>query len=360
MASSQSSTKTGNASSMAELMAKSSSHFNVFKKGQEVEGTVKKLTSKEILLDIGAKSDALVLEVERTNMDNLLAILKVGDKVKAVILSPEAEEGFPVVSLRRTLDNMIFAGLDKSFKENETIEVMVQDPTRGGYFVEADNGVKGFLPNSQVLTEENLSGKKVKVKVIESDRAKKRVIFSQKATEYITDVETIKKLLPKGTKVKGTVTQPTSYGVYVTIPGEEGKLVEGFVHISEISYERVENLQELYKKGESVDAVTTDVDLENRRINLSVKALLEDSFTTASKEYKKEDKIKGVVKEVKTRGISVTLDKGVMGFIPADKIPTGTTYKAGDSINAEVSDIDSKRRVIVLSPIVTKTFVGYR
>lgn len=354
------STKSGQASSMAELMARSSSHFNTFKKGQEVEGIVKKLTAKEILLDIGAKSDAFVLEVDRANQDSLMGILTVGAKVKAVILSPESEEGFPVVSLRRTLDNMVYATLDKSVKDNETVEIEVLEPTRGGYFVVDSNGIKGFLPNSQVLTDENLSGKKIEVKVIESDRAKKRVIFSQKATEYITDAAAIKKLFPKGTKVKATVTQPTSYGMYVTIPGEDGKLIEGFVHISEISYSRVENLSEMFKKGDEVEVAALDVDSENRRLNLSLKALLEDSFKKTAEKYKKEDKVKGVVKDVKTRGITVELEDKTAGFIPADKIPTGTAYKVGDAVNAEITDIDLKRRVIVISPIVTKTFVGYR
>lgn len=350
----------GQASSMAELMARSSSHFNTFKKGQEVEGTVKKLTSKEILLDIGAKSDALVLEVDRTNMDNLMAILHVGDKVKAVILSPEAEEGFPVVSLRRALDTIIYAGLDKSVKANETVEIQVGDVTRGGYFAVDTNGVKGFLPNSQVLTEENLTGKTIPVKIIESDRAKKRVIFSQKATEYITDTETLKKLLPKGTKVKATVVNPASYGIFVTIPGEDKKLIEGFVHISEVSYERVENLSSMFKKGDVIEISVLDVDAENRRVNASLKALLGDTFKTASEKFKKEDKVKGKVTKVSTRGVFVELSGSVAGFIPSDNIPAEKTYTVGEEISAEVSDIDSKKRVIVLSPIVTKAFVGYR
>ncbi len=350
----------GQASSMAELMARSSSHFNVFKKGQEVEGTVKKLTPQEILLDIGAKSDALVLEVDRTNMDNLMAILHVGDTVKAVIISPEAEEGFPVVSLRRALDNIMYAGLDKSVKSNETVEIQVGDLTRGGYFAVDSNGIKGFLPNSQVLTDDNLSGQTIKVKVIESDRAKKRVIFSQKATEYITDTETLKKILPKGSRAKATVSNAASYGIFVTIPGEDKKLIEGFVHISEVSYERVENLSEMFKKGDTFEVSILDVDADNRRVNASIKALLGDSFKTASEKFKKEDKVRGKVTKVTTRGVAVELEGKVAGFIPSDNISAEKTYTVGEEVSAEVADIDSKKRVIVLSPIVTKAFVGYR
>lgn len=367
MANSSKSSSLGGAKTMAELMAAQSSAFQVFKKGQEVEGIVKKLTPSEMLLDIGAKSDAFVLEVDKTNQASLMKALKVGDKVKAVIISPESEQGFPVVSLRRALDNLIYSDIGKIASSQEDVEITVVEPTRGGFFVEGENGMKGFLPASQVLTQDNISGKKIKVKIIEVDRTKKRVIFSQKATEYITDTQKLKTILPKGTKVSAEVSQVAPYGIFVTLSGGEkvpaedsGKLIEGFVHISEISYERVENLNVLYKKGDKIDAVVLDVDPENRRINLSVKSALEDTFTKASEKYKKEDKAKGKVTKVSTRGVTVELEKGVNGFIPADKIPAEITYAVGDSVNAEVTDIDTRRRAIILSPIVTKTFVGYR
>lgn len=345
---------------MAELMARQSSSFNVFKKGDEVEGTVKKLTSQEILLDIGAKSDALVLEVDKINLNHLLSMLHVGDKVKAVIISPEAEEGFPVVSLRRTLGNLIFSNLDKALEQNTTVQVKVLEPTRGGFFVEAENGIRGFLPNSQALDQENLSGKTIEVKIIESDKAKKRAIFSQKAVSYITEPDVLKRLFPKDKKISVTVTQVTSYGVYVTTEGEKGKLVEGFIHISEVSHDRIENLSALYKKGDTFDAVVLDVDGENRRINLSVKSLLSDAFATTSEKYKAGEQVKGKVTDVRTRGVTVSLEEGISGFIASSKVPAGTEYKVGDSISVEVIQVDIKKRLVMLSPVVTKTFVGYR
>lgn len=345
---------------MAELMAAQSTAFKVFKKGEEVEGIVKKLTPSEIILDIGAKSDALVLEVDKTNQENLMKALKVGDKVKAVIISPESEEGFPVVSLRRALDNLIYSDLGKIATSQEDIEITVLEPTRGGFFAETTSGMKGFLPSSQVLNSETTAGKKITVKIIEVDRAKKRVIFSEKATAYITDPQKLRSLFSKGAKVTALVSQVAPYGIFVVLESDEGKLVEGFVHISEISYERVENISDLYKKGDSVNAEVLEVDNENRRVNLSVKNTLEDTFSKVSEKYKKEEKVKGTVSKVSSRGVTMELEKGVSGFIPADKIPAGTTYNTGDSINAEVTDIDTKKRVVVLSPIITKTFVGYR
>ncbi|MGE5042154.1 MAG: S1 RNA-binding domain-containing protein [Candidatus Levyibacteriota bacterium] len=358
--SSKNASNPGHASSMAELMARSSSSFKVFKKGEEVEGTVKKLTPQEILLDIGAKSDALVLEVDKNNLNHLLSMLKVGEKVKAVVISPEAEEGFPVVSLRRTLGNLIFSNLDKALADNLTVSVKVLEPTRGGFFVEAENGIRGFLPNSQVLDGENLSGKTIEVKIIESDKTKKRAIFSQKAVSYVTDAEILRKLFPKDKKVPVTVSQVASYGVYVTTQATEGKLTEGFIHISEISHERVENLNDLYKKGDAFEAVVLSVDAENRRVNLSVKSLLNDSFAKAAEKFKPEEKVTGTVSDVRSKGVTVKLGDGVNGFISSSKIPAGTTYEPGQSVSAEVVEVDTKKRVVVLSPIVTKTFVGYR
>ena len=101
------------ASSMAELMAKQSQGVQVLQKGQTVTGIIKKLTPQEILMDIGAKGDALVIEFDRQNLENLLALLKVGDRVSATVISAESEEGFPVLSLRRTLDDIIFEKFSK-------------------------------------------------------------------------------------------------------------------------------------------------------------------------------------------------------------------------------------------------------
>lgn len=351
--------KTSGSKTMAELMAKQGSSIQTIKKGDIVEGVIKKLTPQEILLDIGAKGDALVIEYDKQNLENLLSYLKVGEKVKASVISAESEDGFPVVSLRRTLDDLIFGGFEDLTKNDKSFKVNILDVTRGGYFAETSNGVRGFLPNSQVLSEEDLVGKNLDVKIIEFDRSKKRVIFSQKATFYVMDPDKVQKLVKKDDLVEAIVTSVTPYGIYVAIK-KGADTLEGFVHISEISYSRVDNISELYKKGAEIKAVVIDVDRENRRINLSVKKLNKDAFTEIESKYKKEQKVKGVVKSVSSRGATIEIEAGVNGFIPSDKIPNSTSYKIGDSVEAEVSDFDMKRRVIVLSPILKAVPVGYR
>ncbi len=353
------STGSGQASSMAELMQRLGNSVTTLKKGDIVEGTVKKLTPNEILLDIGAKGDALVIEYDKQNLENLLSFLKEGDKVKASVISPESEEGFPVVSLRRMLDDMVFGKFEDLSNNDKSFTVSILDATRGGYFAQTDQGVKGFLPNSQVLSEESLVGKNLEVKIIEYDRSKKRVIFSQKATHYVMDHAKLAKIAKKNDVVEATVTAVTPYGIYVSIKSPEGE-AEGFVHISEISYDRVENISSLFQKGAIIKAQVLDIDMENRRVNLSIKKLEKDSFEEIKNKYEKEQKVKGKVKTVASRGITIELPEGVNGFIPSDKIPSSTTYKEGDELQAEVSDFDMKRRVIILSPILKAVPIGYR
>ncbi len=355
---------TSKATSMAELMARAD-QFQTLKKGQVISGKIKKLTPQEILLDIGAKSDALVIEYDRQNLENLLKLLKVGDTVDATVISPESEEGFPVVSLRRTLDDRIFSQFEAEFTENKTVSVQVVDSTRGGFFVESGHGLRGFLPNSQIMPElreqdNSLVGKPIDVKIIEFDRARRRMIFSQKATVYVTDSSQITKIAPKDATVEGIVSSVTPYGIYVTIAGGKGEKVEGFVHISELSHDRVEDVSSLYKQGDTVKAQVKDMDSENRRVNLSVKNLSADMFEQIREKYPLEKKVSGSVTDIKSRGVTLAIEDGIVGFIPANKVPTGTTYTVGETIQAEVADYDAKRRLIVVSPVLKAKFVGYR
>jgi len=346
--------------SMAQLMSSFSSKMVFLKKGETVEGTVKKLTPQEITLDIGAKSEALVLEFDKSNVNNLLKLLKVGDKVKATVLSPESEEGFPVVSLRRTLDDLIFSGLQKIFEKEDSLDVYISEATRGGFFAETNEMVRGFLPNSQVLSEYNLVGKTIKVKIIEFDKAKKRVIFSEKATSYLMNPLEIEKAVKKNSVIEAAINNVTNHGLYVSISTENGQLVEGFIHISEVSYQRVENLQNMFNKGEKIKVLVIDIDHENRRVNLSIKRLEKDKFEDVKTSYKKDQKVKGVISSIKTKGITVKLSENVLGFIPEGKIPPQVTYKEGEEIEALIEDFDSRRRLVVLTPVLKAKPMMYR
>ncbi|KKR91810.1 MAG: 30S ribosomal protein S1, partial [Candidatus Woesebacteria bacterium GW2011_GWA1_41_13b] len=139
-----------------------------------------------------------------------------------------------------------------------------------------------------------------------------------------------------------------------------GKAAEGFIHISEVSYQRVENLPQKYKSGEKIKAQVIDVDSASRRVNLSIKRTEKDAFENAKEKYKPEQKIKGKVLDVKTRGVTFELESGINGFISSSKIPQGQTYNPGDTVEAEIVSIDEKRRVVILSPVLKAVPIGYR
>jgi ribosomal protein S1 len=350
----------GNAKSMAELMSRQASTFQSLKRGDTVKGVVKKLTPKEILLDIGYKSDALVIEYDKQNMENLLGLLKVGDTVTASVISPESEEGFPVLSLRRMLEEKVYGALEGVFKADTTLTAYVLEVTRGGYFIETKEGIKGFLPNSQLLDARLMQGDKVEVKVIEFDREKKRVIVSQKATHYLMNISEIEKEIKRDTVVKALITFVTPYGIYLEVSPREGVLIEGFIHISEVSHQRVEGLEGKFKIGETLDAQIIGVDVENKRVNLSLKRLEKDNFEDVKKKYKVEEIISAVVTDVKTKGITLQVEAGVMAFISSNKVPTDTTYKKDDKVEVEVTDFDDKKRLILVSPVLKTKVLTYR
>jgi len=351
------------AASMAELMSRKAGNLQILRKGQQITGTIKKLTPREILMDIEAKGDALVIEYDRQNLENLLTFLKVGDRVSATVISPESEEGFPVLSLRRTLDDIIFERLEELSKKEEAFEVEVVESTRGGYFALTSQGIKGFLPSSQVSGGENLAGRKIQVKILEFDRARKRIVFSQKALNFVMNPATLREFVKPGETVEGEILSVAPYGVFVSISKNgsgDGKAAEGFIHISEVSYQRVENLPQKYKSGEKIKAQVIDVDSASRRVNLSIKRTEKDAFENAKEKYKPEQKIKGKVLDVKTRGVTFELESGINGFISSSKIPQGQTYNPGDTVEAEIVSIDEKRRVVILSPVLKAVPIGYR
>lgn len=354
----QKSTKSS-ATSMAELMSRATDSFTPLKKGENVKGFVKKLSPQEILLDIGAKSDALVLEYDKRNMQQLQSLLKEGQEIETRVLSPESEEGYPVVSLRPYLQSKIFSSIEKSYKNHSSLPITIVSQTRSGYFVETEQGLRGFLPTSHVLSDEDIVGTKLEAQVIDFDRSNQRVVFSQKATAYVTDPEEIVKHVKPGDMVSGAISSISPYGLYVTIKIKKGVDIEGFVHISEISNSRV-NVRDLYNVGDTIDAEVIAVDTDNRRVNLSIKKMLSEKFDQVRDTYKVEQKVKATVADVSSRGVLLTVEEGVQALIPAAKIPADTEYTVGQSVQIEVTDFDERRRLILASPVLTAIPLGYR
>lgn len=357
-----STTKSSGATSMADLMAKYNPTFTTFKKGDTVKGTITKLEKNEILMDIQAKGAALVIEKDQRLMRNLLAAVKVGDVVEATVISAESESGQPIVSLRRFLDGKTWTRVEDLKKSQEKLPATITEMTKGGFVLVSDNGLSGFLPNSHVssgVAKEFAVGKKTIVTIADYDKDDNKVIFSQKATQSPEEFEKVVNSLKAGDKVKATIVHPTTFGYFVTVPLAEST-VDGLIHISEISWERVEDAQGMFKVGQEVEAVILGVDKDARRMDLSIKKLTKDPFTALKEEFPVDKKVTGTVREISDGNVSVSLSNGVEGFIKKEKVPPTVRYEVGSTVTATVSSHDQRRRRIELVPVLLEKPIGYR
>ena len=347
---------------MAELMASVKSPFVSPKKGQIIEGKITKLTSSEILVDIGAKTEAVVMEKDKKILRSLLSSIKLGDSVTVGVLNPESDMGHPVVSLRRFNDDKVWKRLDEILKNKEKLNVLVEESTKGGFLVATADGISGFLPNSQAVFLDNsqsIVGKSLEVLVIELNRPLKKIIFSQKATASSEDFSKAVKSLKRGDKIETTISNIAPFGIFTSIKIGEAS-VEGFVHVSEVSWEKLATIPETFKPGEKISAEILNLDKESKRVNLSIKNLTKDPFEERLNTFKQDQKVTGTVSKVLTSGVLVNLEEGIEGFIKKDKIPPTVSLKEGSSVNATVVEVDSRKHRVILVPVLTEKPIGYR
>ena len=343
---------------MAELMAKTKTSIRSFKKGEVIEGTITKLTSSEILVEIGAKTEATVMEKDRGLLKTLLATLNVGDKVTVSVLNPESDQGNPVVSLRRFMDEKHWGVLEKLLNEKTPVEVNVNDLTKGGFLVSTSDGFSGFLPNSQTILNDSPAsfvGKKIKVLVLEINRTLHKIIFSQKAAFGDEDFSKATSVVKQGEIVDAVVSSTTPFGVFVSV-----KNLEGFIHLSELSWDKTETADNYFKVGEKIQAQVLGIDKDAKRVNLSIKRMTKDPFEEASGQFTPDKKVKGRVTQINSLGMMLDLGNGIEGLIKKDKIPPTFKYSTGDEVEAVVSDVDAKRHRVILTPVLKEKPMGYR
>lgn len=343
---------------MDELLKAYGATFRGFKRGDKVEGTISSIAGREVLIDVGGKMEGVVGEKEWEDIKVFVATLKPGDKVLAHVISAENEKGQMILSIRNSMQSSRWQTFDQLYKSGEVVTVRPLEVNKGGLLVDY-SGIRGFIPTSQLLTSQNLGNylnKTLQVLVIEVDKTQNRLVFSEKAITAVADKEArLAKIadIKFGDKYKGAVSTITNFGLFVTL--ESG--VEGLVHISEVAWDKTNDLNKLYKTGDEVDVVAVSVNDSDGKLNLSIKRLTEDPFVKASQELKVDQKVKGKVVRISSVGAYVSLDKGVEGLM---KVVAGKSYEIGDEVTATVESIDLKLRKITLSPVLTKKFVGYK
>lgn len=203
-------------------------------------------------------------------------------------------------------------------------------------------------------------GKKVNAVILEINRSLHKIIFSQKAALNDQEFAKFTEGIKPGDVVDAVVSNSAAFGVFVSFKNKSNdQTLEGFIHLSELSWDKVESAENIYKAGEKITAKVIGVDKEAKRINLSIKKLTQDPFEEASREFKVDSKVKGTVKQISSLGILIDLGE-IEGLIKKEKVPPTATYKTGDELELTVSDIDSRRHRIILTPVLKEKPMGYR
>jgi len=351
------------ASSMEELLAVSGHNPKGLLRGGKIEGIVVEVAPRALVLDVGAKAEGLVRDVEFEVAKTYIRTLKPGDKIQATVVVPEGEGGYVLLSLRETAENFIWDWLVEKQKSGEEVEARVESATRGGLSVNV-GGVLGFVPTSHlgsgVLDNPSAStGKNILVKVIEADRAKSRLMVSEKAVsekEFLHQQSQVLAKIRSGEKFVGRVTKVINFGIFVEITKDETP-VEGLVHVSEISWQKTGNPAEVFSEGDEVEVIV--IGMEGGKLALSIKRLQENPWEAAIGKYEKDQQVAGRVTKTGDFGAFIELEPGVEGLVHSSKMGEQTLTE-GQEINVFIEDIDQKSKKLSLGLVLKAVPVGYR
>ena len=360
--------------SMDELLAKTGYQLNVPKRGDVIKGMVTEVRKRLVLVDIGAKTEGLVIDKEAEAAAALIQTLSVGDEIEVFVKNPENDQGQILLSLRQAADDKRWELFSEWLETGKPIEIKGLETNKGGLIVLVD-GMRGFVPASQFSQEylgkmDKLVDKTFKAQVIEVDREQNRLIFSEKivseAGEIAKKGEALKKI-KKNDVLEGVVSGIMPFGVFVTIKVEisenkdedQGKL-EGLIHISEISWEKVDDPNKYYKVGDKVKVQVIGIEEDTSKLNLSVKRLANDPWQSIEKNYAEGTQHKGKVVRLAPFGVFVNFEAGIDGLIHISKMPAGREFKVGEEVDVYVEMLDKENRRMSLGVVLTEVPVGYK
>lgn len=357
-------TKAKEPETMSDLLSQTGYTLNNLQKGKVVEAKVTYVSDRLINFDIGGKAEAQVHEKELPYIQDLMVNMKPGDKVTVTIVNPENDRGQTIVSLRKTALIKRWEILAEKMKKNETVEVVIKDLSKGGFLVDFA-GLRGFIPLSQTDSEftrlgERAAGRHISVKPIEVDKEVNRLVFSQIAGGISPKQQAALKLVEVGKTYKADVTGVAPFGGFVNVKITPEVTLLGLIHISEIAWEKVENIGDYLKAGQNLDVKVIGVDKKIGKLTLSVKQLLPDPWEDVVKVFSVDQVVKGKVTRITQFGAFVSLLPGIDGLIHISKIAPGEEPKAGEDIECTIEEINPDKRKISLSIVTHAKPIGYR
>jgi small subunit ribosomal protein S1 len=327
--------------------------------GDVVEGVVASVKKHEVWVDLGANGVGVVVRREIGHGQQL----EVGQAVTVSVIDPELDEGYALLSMKRAAKDRGWDELKRIFDDQEIVEVSPYDANRGGLLVELE-GIRGFLPVSQlaaghyprvsgadkdeILQKLNaLVNKPIRVRILDVNRKDNKLIFSEKEAVK-DDMQARFAELKVGDTVEGVVTGVIDFGAFVNVQG-----IEGLIHISEISWERVEDPRDYVKVGETVKAKIIAIDKD--RLSLSLKQMTEDPWLKEVKSFNKGDVVEGKITRITPFGAFVQLSPAVEALVHVSEMSDDEAvdpqqlFKLNEKKRFRVLDVDTEARKIALS-----------
>lgn len=330
-----------------------------FAEGQIVEGVVEKVTEKEVLVNIGYKSDGVIplKELSYVPFTSPSDVVKEGEKIKVFILKLEDKNGELILSKKRADIIEGWQKLEDIYKENGTVKGKVVENVKGGLLVNVE-GLRGFVPASHadlkyIKDLASLVGKEMNLKILEMDKEKKKIVLShrlfleeekEKAKEKIWDK------VKEGQVIKGVVKKVTDFGAFVDIGG-----FDGLLHISDMSWRRINHPSEILSENQELNVKVLKVDKEQKRISLGLKQLSPSPWEEVDKKYKVGQVIEGKIVKLTNFGAFVELEPGIEGLVHVSQISDKRVaapkevLKEGQTVKAKILKIDAKGKKISLS-----------
>jgi len=333
--------------------------LKVLEEGVILEGTVKNITDYGAFIDLGGIDGLLhITDMAWGRLQHPSEVLKVGDKVKVVVLKYDAERERVSLGMKQIMPDP-WTKVAEAYPPGTRIKGKVVSVTDYGAFVEIEKGVEGLIHVSEMSWSKRAvhpskvvnSGDLVEVQVLGVDEANRRISLGLKQTEA-NPWEELGQKHPVGSQVKGKVKSITDFGVFVEIePG-----IDGLVHISDLSWtKKIRHPSEVCKKGDELVATVLGIDVENERVSLGVKQLSTDPWDTVAERYPLNTRIHGKVSSVADFGVFVEIEEGIEGLIHISQLSNervdkpSSLYKVDDELEALVVQLDPKERRIGLS-----------
>ena len=344
--------------STEEILAAVDETIKYFDDGDIVEGTVVKVDRDEVLLDIGYKTEGVILARELSIKHDVDPdeIVSVGDEIEALVLQKEDKEGRLLLSKKRAQYERAWGTIERIKEEDGVVTGSVIEVVKGGLIL--DIGLRGFLPASlvemrRVRDLQPYVGRELEAKIIELDKNRNNVVLSRRAWLEQTQSEVrtnFLQTLQKGQVRSGVVSSIVNFGAFVDLGG-----VDGLVHVSELSWKHIDHPSEVVEVGNEVTVEVLDVDFDRERVSLSLKATQEDPWQAFARTHAIGQVVPGTVTKLVPFGAFVRVEDGIEGLVHISELAQRhvevpeQVAKVGDEVFVKVIDIDLERRRISLS-----------